>query len=706
MENVEVLTEVLYEEVSQLEKVLSQLDINQAELLRRYNQIFKETLFENRSQIRPAMLPGTAASEVEALIGYFQHLSPEMAIQRGAELCRKGFSEKTLLRLGVVSRQFFLEYLESELFPVALSMIDAYQMALLQGFVQTRGDTIFNEQAQIRSALLKSLSRYTTQMELAAGVGLAINSIFNLDDLLNTTVKLICDHFDLFYVGVFLKVNDSRCLTLSAGFGVEQEKQTVLLSDYHFEVGDPSLIGQCMVDGKPKIALDMTTQIIGIRWRLHGSRSAIAIPLMARGKAIGALVCYSQHSSAFSDQDAAALRIMGDQLANAIENSHLFSEVQLSEKKYRTILDTIEEGYYEMDLNGHFTFANDAACAILGYPPAETINVNYRQFIVPEQMDKLEEAFEWVRLTGNAAQGVEHGVIRKDGAARTVEIYISLTQNLAGQVVGFRGILRDITRRKEVEQYLIERRALERSNQELEQFAYIASHDLQEPLRKIQAFGDRLKTISAATLNADGLDSLERMMKSAHRMSVLISDLLNLSRIKTQTQPFVPVDLNQVLQEVLSDLDSLIERTGGSVEAENMPTIKADPLQMRQLLQNLIGNALKFHKPDEPPVIKISTQTMEEGRTLRDLGGNDVCRVTVQDNGIGFDEKYLERIFQPFQRLHTSKEYEGTGIGLSVCRSIVERHHGQLTAQSINGQGAAFVITLPIQDNQDKGNHE
>jgi len=702
MENAEMLTQVLYEEVSQLEEISRQIATHQAELLQRYNQTFKETLFENRSQIRSAMLPGTAASEVEALMGYFQHPSPEMAMKRGMELCRKGFSEKTLLCLGVTSRQFFLEYLENELFPVALVTMDAYQMALLHGFVQTRENTIFNEQAQIQGALFKSLSRYTTQMELAAGVALAINSIFDLDDLLNTTVKLICDHFNLFYVGVFLEAGDKHSLTLSAGFGIEQENQAASLFNRHFDVGDPSLIGQCMVDGKSKIALDLTTEVVGVQptWYLPGSRSAIAIPLVARGKAIGALVCYSQRSSAFSDQDAAALRIMGDQLASAIENSHLFSELQFSEKKYRTILDTIEEGYYEMDLNGHFTFANDTVCAVLGYSSAETVNVNYRQFIAPEHMDKLNRAFEWVRLTENAAQGIEHGVIRKDGTARAVEIYISLAKNLAEQVVGFRGILRDITRRKEAEQYLIERKALERSNQELEQFAYVASHDLQEPLRKIQAFGDRLKTVSAATLNADGLDSLERMMKSAHRMSVLINDLLDLSRVKTQAEPFVPVDLNRVLQNVLSDLDELVKRTAGSVEAGDLPTINADPVQMRQLFQNLIGNALKFHKPDEPPVIKVRCQIMGKP------GDNNTCQITVADNGIGFDEKYLERIFQLFQRLHTSKEYEGTGIGLSICRSIVERHHGQLTAQSVKGHGAVFVITLPIYEKQDWENHE
>src|SRR5262249_44788737 len=139
-----------------------------------------------------------------------------------------------------------------------------------------------------------------------------------------------------------------------------------------------------------------------------------------------------------------------------------------------------------------------------------------------------------------------------------------------------------------------------------------------------------------------------RMMKSANRMSVLISDLLNLSRVKTQAEPFVPVDLNRVLQDVLCDLDGLVERTGGTVQAQELPTINADPLQMRQLLQNLIGNALKFHKPDQLPVITVACQVIEREDE------SNLCKITVADNGIGFDEKYLERIFHPFQRLHTN----------------------------------------------------
>lgn len=241
-----------------------------------------------------------------------------------------------------------------------------------------------------------------------------------------------------------------------------------------------------------------------------------------------------------------------------------------------------------------------------------------------------------------------------------------------------------------LEQETRQREELTRSNEELQQFAFIASHDLQEPLRKIKTFGDRLKVSCSDALNEQARDYLERMQNAAKRMQALIEDLLTLSRVTTRAQPFSWVSLEQVTQEVLSDLEVLIQQTRGRVEVGNLPTIQADPLQIRQLMQNLIGNALKFHRKQEPPMVKIYSQP------IRGDDGTEFCQIIVEDNGIGFDEKYLDRIFNVFQRLHSRSEYEGTGIGLAICRKIAERHHGSITASSTPGQGARFTITLPI----------
>ena len=247
---------------------------------------------------------------------------------------------------------------------------------------------------------------------------------------------------------------------------------------------------------------------------------------------------------------------------------------------------------------------------------------------------------------------------------------------------------------------------LSQSNRELQDFASVASHDLQEPLRKIQAFGDRLRQKCEGQLSEAGNDYLARMLNAASRMQTLINDLLTFSRVTTKAQPFSKVDLNVIARDVLSDLEVRIEQTGGSVEVSDLPVIDADPLQMRQLFQNLIANALKFRKPDEPSFVKIfanCNSQIAEGATWA-LANAETWQISVTDNGIGFDEKYLDRIFTVFQRLHGRNTYEGTGVGLAVCRRIVERHNGSITARSKPGQGATFIVKLP--STQRKGTNE
>jgi signal transduction histidine kinase len=239
---------------------------------------------------------------------------------------------------------------------------------------------------------------------------------------------------------------------------------------------------------------------------------------------------------------------------------------------------------------------------------------------------------------------------------------------------------------------------LERSNRELQDFAYVASHDLQEPLRKIMVFGERLKEKCGAKLDAEAGDCLERMQKAASRMQNLINELLTFSRVTSKAKPFEPVDLAKVAGDVVSDLEGRIEQVEGRVEMGTLPVIDAEPLQMRQLLQNLIGNALKFHRPDVSPVVKIEAQILS-GRAPQagpDAPEEKLCRLTVSDNGIGFDEKYLDRIFNVFQRLHGRNEYEGTGMGLAIARKIAVFQRGDITAKSKPGSGATFIVTLPV----------
>jgi signal transduction histidine kinase len=226
---------------------------------------------------------------------------------------------------------------------------------------------------------------------------------------------------------------------------------------------------------------------------------------------------------------------------------------------------------------------------------------------------------------------------------------------------------------------------LARSNEELDQFASIASHDLQEPLRKVRTYTEQLTRIEGEHLSEKGLDYLRRANLAAGRMQTLIEDLLRFSRVATHGEEFTEVDLEQVVDEALDDLSEQVESTGAVIHVGALPTITAEGLQMRQLVQNLISNAIKFHMPEVPPEVWIDS-----------VVDGDNVRLTVRDNGIGFDPKYAGRIFRVFERLHGRTEYSGTGIGLALCRKIADRHAGSIIADSEPGHGATFTVTLPL----------
>jgi len=247
--------------------------------------------------------------------------------------------------------------------------------------------------------------------------------------------------------------------------------------------------------------------------------------------------------------------------------------------------------------------------------------------------------------------------------------------------------IEDITERRLTEWRLAEQhRELERSNAALDEFASVASHDLQEPVRKILSFGDLLNTSAGPALDGPARGYLTRMLSSAARMRTLISDLLLYSQVSTRVQAFVSTDLARIAKEVIADLETAIAESGGRVEVGELPVIAADPLQIRQLLQNLLGNALKYRRTDTPPVVRLSCASPDALHRA----------ITVTDNGIGFNEKYATKIFGMFVRLHGRADYEGSGIGLAICRKIVERHGGTIGATSTAGQGATFTVTLPV----------
>lgn len=286
---------------------------------------------------------------------------------------------------------------------------------------------------------------------------------------------------------------------------------------------------------------------------------------------------------------------------------------------------------------------------------------------------------------------------RKDDSEFPVEVSLSPVNTKEGRfVIAF---IIDITIRKKQDDDLKKTHKelkhfseeLKASNSELENFAYISSHDLQEPLRKIQAFGDRLKTIEGEKFTEQGKDYLERMLNAADRMQVLINDLLLFSRLTSRSDPFESVDLNAVLKGVLNDMEITIEVSKAKIESELLPTIDAAPLQMRQLFQNMISNAIKFRKDGDAPLVKIYSKKISPKSSQE----KEMIEIYFEDNGIGFDEKYNDRIFNIFQRLE-GKKYEGSGIGLAICRKIAMKHGGNIIAKSQVSKGATFIVSLAL----------
>lgn len=381
--------------------------------------------------------------------------------------------------------------------------------------------------------------------------------------------------------------------------------------------------------------------------------------------------------------------------------SRLKAALADAQARKRAILESSLDPIITINHEGIISEFNRAAEHTFGHPRETILGTKPSEVLFPPamsagQQDRIDRYLD-VGEGSLLGRRVEVMAVRANGETFAAEMAMTISREEGEPVLTF--FIRDISRRKKAEQEQARYAAdLERSNRELEQFAYVASHDLQEPLRKIRTFSDRLQMICGDALDEAATECIQRMQSASERMQALIDGILSLSRVTTQARSFVPVPLEQIAKEVVSDLEAQIERVGGRVEVGHLPTIQADPLQMRQLLQNLITNGLKFRRVDEPPVVTIEGKFVHgrQHRNGRQPGTEEQCRIVVADNGIGFDEKYRERIFGVFQRLHPRDVFEGTGIGLALCRKIAERHGGSITAHSTPGQGSVFEILLPV----------
>ncbi|AUD05754.1 sensor histidine kinase [Spirosoma pollinicola] len=396
------------------------------------------------------------------------------------------------------------------------------------------------------------------------------------------------------------------------------------------------------------------------------------------------------------------------------------NEAALEIEQLRLALQAAQVGTWDYNLETNQAQWSDICKKLFGLPADMHItSATLLAKVHPDDQERVAQAN--ARILSPHSDG-DHNVIfrtqREDETYRWVQAKGRTILNEEGQILRFNGIVFDITELKQAQEALrqsaevLEQRVTERtqalkeanqklkkSNENLAEFAYIASHDLQEPLRKIQSFGDILKDQYTIELG-DGITYLERMQVAARRMSTLIKDLLTFSRLSIRKEAMSWVSLTDIVTDVLLDLELSIQETGAEVELGPLPKVQGDVSQLTQLFQNLLSNAIKFGRIGIPPVIIVRADVVEAGnlptlvQPVREA--DKYCRIDVADNGIGFDEKYVDRIFQVFQRLHGVSQYAGTGIGLAICEKVVTNHGGVIAASSQLGQGTTFSVYLPL----------
>lgn len=371
-------------------------------------------------------------------------------------------------------------------------------------------------------------------------------------------------------------------------------------------------------------------------------------------------------------------------ISMAFYQTEMIRVVSESEQRFREFTEFLPETVFEATADGVFIYVNRAGMETTGYDEMDLIRgLKMVDIVVPEDYERFQRNIAR-RIEGENLEAQEYEILAKNGQRIPFRVH---TRALFKKrtLVGFQGVASDITDQKMIEKAMnTQAESLSRSNQELQHFAYMASHDLKEPLRMVSSYLSLLKSRYESVLDESGKDFIGYALDGASRMQQLIDGLLSYSRIQTQGKAFEKTDLNRVLAGVYENLRLRMAETRASIQNDWLPEVMADPIQMTQLFQNLLENAMKFTPKNQRPLIKITCHVQKGFFEIR-----------VKDQGIGIPEDGKERIFELFQRLHTRSEYPGTGIGLALCRRIVERHHGKIRVESEDNQGSCFCFTLP-----------
>ena len=358
-------------------------------------------------------------------------------------------------------------------------------------------------------------------------------------------------------------------------------------------------------------------------------------------------------------------------------------DLRQNEEMLQDIISSTSDWIWETDAKGVYTFCSGQIHQVLGYQPAEVLGRTPYDLMAPEERGQMRQFLAGLAARKAPIVNLEKWFLAKDGRRVCLLIHGVPIVNREGRLMGYRGADQDITDRKRLDDQLRRKNAdLERSNAELEQFAYVASHDLQEPLRKVGSYMELVTERYREQLDQDGIEFIDYAVDGARRMKIMIDDLLTYSRVGRRGDNFVSIDMMEVMHHVLNDLELAIRDNDAVVTYNALPVVTADNSLLQQLFRNLIGNALKYRGAD-PPKIHVSAQRQMLA-----------WQFFVKDNGIGIETRFFERIFQIFQRLHPRGQFNGTGIGLAICKKIVEFHGGTIGVQSKPGQGSTFYFTI------------
>ena len=552
------------------------------------------------------------------------------------------------------------------------------------GLIGTIVDITERKQAEQREAIENAVARYLGGSEPLA-------------DAIRGIMQVMCERLDWACAARWSLEETENRLHCMETWSVDDPRIHTFLDASRRETfvpGTSGLIRRVLSTGVSVWVADVTQKPDFLRGPLAaqaGLRGAFALPVLVGDRVLGAIEFFSREAR---HPDKWLLQITvaaGRQIGQLMARRQAEEAMRESEERFRSLTQLSSDWYWEQDTNLRYTAISGSYYEAVGIP-AEVFLGKLRWDvelvgITPEQL----AAHQKILAERKPFHDFEYG--RRDPKGRLHYVSVSGQPMFGenGEFKGYRGVGKDITRRKTYEAALrdahdaleVQARDLSRSNEELEQFAYVASHDLQEPLRMISSYTQLLGRRYGDKLDGDAKEFMEFIVDGAARMKQLIEDLLAYSRVGTRGHDFEPADSGAALAKALANLRGAQESSGAKVTHDAMPEVIADGAQLTQLFQNLLGNAMKFHG-DEPPRIHVGAETRDE-----------VWVFTVRDNGIGLDTQYADRIFMMFQRLHNKAEYPGTGIGLAICKKIVDRHGGRIWVESTPGKGCTFGFTLP-----------